>query len=164
MRGYFFGNMYLSSIQQGIQAAHVVTKIFADTPAASQEGRVLYAWASQSVTKILLNGGNQKNLEILYDVIHELAGNLGFPCAKFYEDQDSLGGALTSVGVIVPEHIYDFKMKPDDFLSFARHFGVSDDQSELRDIAWIKEALPSRRPTDSACLLYYALRTCRLAS
>ena len=29
MRAYFWGNMYLSSIQQGIQAAHVVTEMFA---------------------------------------------------------------------------------------------------------------------------------------
>ena len=29
LRAYFFGNMYLSQIKQGIKAAHVVTKKFA---------------------------------------------------------------------------------------------------------------------------------------
>ena len=28
MRAYFFGNMYLSSIQQGIQAAHCLGEMF----------------------------------------------------------------------------------------------------------------------------------------
>ena len=164
MRGYFFGNFYLSSIQQGIQAAHAVTKLFANTPENTKERDMLEEWGNNHVTKILLNGGNQKNLELLFDVFSELAPYCSVPVTKFYEDQDSLGGALTCVGMVLPEEIYSFKMTPDDFLDFVNHYGISNDQRELQDLENIALMLPERRLADSACLLYYAIRTCRLAS
>lgn len=107
-RGYFFGNMYLSPIAHGIQAAHVVTKLFVKYPwsyndlnSTIYECDVLYAWGDEHVTKILLNGGYQSNLQTIYDIFEIVCPVLKLPYAKFHEEVDALNGALTSVGVIV---------------------------------------------------------------
>jgi hypothetical protein len=108
-RAYFFGNMYISPIQHGIQAAHVVTKMFArygrdhESPAAD----VLYDWADVGVTKILLNGGYQSNLADVHSIFEIVCPRLGIPYAKFHEEEAALNGALTSVGVVVPVEIYE---------------------------------------------------------
>ena len=70
MRAYFFGNMYLSSIQQGIQAAHVVGELFTSysesrTNAMSEGGKLLWEWACDHKTMILLNGGYSENIHRL---------------------------------------------------------------------------------------------------
>ena len=111
MRAYFFNNMYLSSIQQGIQAAHAVTEMAVRyqrcgdgfTPA----GTMFYQWAEHHKTMILLNGGYASNLQDLYDFIHAgLVNEKSYPYAKFHESEDAMGGMLTSVGVVLPEKIY----------------------------------------------------------
>ena len=106
MRAYFFGNMYLSSIQQGIQAAHVVADMFIKYPmeTVEEEEGILYDWASVHKTMILLNGGYSENL-------HDLVGffdhdNNPYPTAFFNESIAALDGAITSVGIILPEKIY----------------------------------------------------------
>jgi len=68
MRAYFFGNMYLSSIQQGIQAAHVVTEMFTKYPIDHECIKFddLNDWANNHKTMILLNGGYGENL---YDLL-----------------------------------------------------------------------------------------------
>lgn len=110
LRAYFFGNMYISPIQHGIQAAHVVTKLFQkygrdhDSKAAD----VLYDWADVGVTKILLNGGYQSNLENIHSILEILCPVLELPYAKFHEEEAALNGALTSVGVVVPEAVYSY--------------------------------------------------------
>ena len=111
LRAYFFGNMYLSQIQQGIQAAHVVTKMFAKygrghEGVSALAGDTLYDWADVGVTKILLNGGYQSNLELVHKALEILCPMLQLPFSRFYEEHDALNGALTSVGVVVQEEIY----------------------------------------------------------
>lgn len=112
MRAYFFNNMYLSSIQQGIQAAHAVTELAVKyqrcgdgfTPA----GTMFYNWAENHKTMILLNGGYASNLQDLYDFIHAgLVNEKSYPYAKFHESEDAMGGMLTSVGVVLPAKIYE---------------------------------------------------------
>lgn len=112
-RGYFFGNVYLSQIQHGIQAAHVVTRMFAihGQEKKSKESEILYEWA-KNPTKILLNGGTQKNLLRIHHVIANVCKSLNFPYALFNEDEDSLNQAVTSVGVVVPTEIFDFNIDP----------------------------------------------------
>jgi len=111
MRAYFFGNMYLSSIQQGIQAAHVTAELFCQydgeevydgiqTPTG-----VLTEWANDHKTMILLNGGYLETMEDLWYFL-DYTTDKPYPYAKFHEGLDSLGGVLTSIGIVLPEKIY----------------------------------------------------------
>ena len=103
-RAYFFGNNYISPIQHGIQAAHVVTRFFVKYHNDDNitESEVLYEWAENHMTKILLNGGYQSNLAKIYKIFEKVGPIIGLPFTQFREEQDSLNGALTSVGIVVP--------------------------------------------------------------
>ena len=105
-RAYIFGNMYLSSIQQGIQAAHVITNMFAEYKNRSKRKNMLYRWASKDKTIVLLNGGRSTDLRHLATFFDDNRKN-PYPWSEFFEDEDSLDGALTSVGIILPERIYE---------------------------------------------------------
>lgn len=106
MRAYFFGNMYLSSIQQGIQAAHATAEMFVkydntDNP----EFSILDTWARDHKTMVLLNAGYSQEIHNLCTFFSEQ--NNPFPWAPFRESRESLDGALTTVGIILPEEIYN---------------------------------------------------------
>lgn len=111
MRGYFFVNMYLSSIQKGIQTAHCITKIAHEN---KQNNYVMEY--PEHMTKIVLDGGNHKMLLELHAAIADLGkqfqekypGEKWYPFAAFHEDEQSLNGACTCVGIILPERIYEF--------------------------------------------------------
>ena len=107
MRAYFFGNMYLSSIQQGIQAAHVVHEMFNRYPDANGTGATeyLWDWSNDHKTMILLNAGYGENIHALVEIFAK-AGN-PYPWAVFHEAKESLDGAVTSAGIILPEKIYE---------------------------------------------------------
>lgn len=117
MRAYFFGNMYLSSIQQGIQAAHCLGEMFVKYPDLEDSNwakdhtedqekyEMLIDWAKNHKTMILLNGGYSENLRVLaqsFDQPYNL-----YPFATFSESKEALDGALTCVGIILPERIYN---------------------------------------------------------
>lgn len=109
MRAYFFGNMYLSSIQQGIQTAHVTAEMFCKYPntewtASGSPNQHLHSWANDHKTMILLNGGYLETMEDLWRFFDK--DENPYPYAKFHEGLDSLGGVLTSVGIVLPEKIY----------------------------------------------------------
>lgn len=108
-RAYFFGNMYLSSIQQGIQAAHVVgemsVKYYAAMDGGDPDGETFYQWATHDKTMVLLNAGYSEEIHSLVQMFSR-KGN-SFPWAKFHEDEDALDGALTCVGIILPEYIWE---------------------------------------------------------
>jgi hypothetical protein len=112
MRLYTFGNYYLSSIQQAVQSAHVVSELFVKYPNElhdmhSPDGK-LYDWATHHKTLICLNGGNNEELRVLYfDKLCHIGTNLGLPYARFNEDEQSLGGIMTCCGIVVPAKIYD---------------------------------------------------------
>lgn len=113
MRAYFFGNMYLSSIQQGIQAAHAVSEMFIrfpiqDLAVQRVPGDLILNWAQNHKTMILLNGGYAATIQDLVDFFDKqsMHDTVEYPWAPFYEEQDSLNGALTTVGIILPEKIY----------------------------------------------------------
>jgi len=144
MRAYFFGNMYLSSIQQGIQAAHATAEIYNKyfpEPAhtgeycfhATEQSTMLADWAQNHKTMILLNAGYG-------ETIHELVKFFGsrsnsFPWAPFYEGKDSLDGAITTVGIILPERIYGMASlvrdcnSPDATIDHLMHYGQWDEWS-----------------------------------
>ena len=125
MRAYFFGNMYLSSIQQGIQAHHTTSELFikyreidlydyaestGDNPPKQLADRAaqadtLYEWARNHKTSILLNGGYSATLRELVAIFGNRQNP--YPWAFFNESDEALDGALTCVGIILPEKIYE---------------------------------------------------------
>jgi hypothetical protein len=124
-RAYFFNNMYLTGIHAGIQAQHCTAEMFNKYPSeesgvyewGTQEevleferevevGCHLYDWASEDKTTIILNGGYASNL-ILIESLFEDVDN-PYPWATFRESKDALNGCITSVGIILPERVYNF--------------------------------------------------------
>lgn len=125
MRCYHFGNYYMSSIQQGIQAAHCQMSLFVkyrensinydETNPTIEEIEYqnavddLYDWATYHRTMICLNAGNNKQLSEVRNLFQGKENK--FPWAIFYEDEDSLGGILTNVCIVLPEEIYETASK-----------------------------------------------------
>lgn len=112
MRFYSFTNFYLSSIQQGIQPGHAAVELFVKygrVPPNSRgtewkKNEMLYDWAANHKTFICLNGGNHKGISDIAKFFDDKRNPC--PFAVFYEDQQSLGGLMTSVGIVIPEKIY----------------------------------------------------------
>lgn len=98
---YTFVNYYLSSIQQGIQTAHIVSEL-------SLQGHPLFIeWAKNYKTIAILNGGNAKGVEDTWKTLVDIGvfADINLPKAKFHEDDESLGGALTACGIVIPQLI-----------------------------------------------------------
>ena len=107
MRYYGFGNMYLSSLQQGLQNAHTIVEMYNEYPQElhPEMFEFLNEWAIEHKTMILLNGGYSENLRELFRFFSDERNP--YPFAKFNEGQDALDGALTCVGIILPQKIYE---------------------------------------------------------
>ena len=105
MRAYFFTNMYLSSIQNGIQSAHCLQEINNEYP----DNEVLKEWATKHKTMYVLNGGTSEQMNGIVTFLTHKLNTL--PWAIFKEP--SLDNALTCIGIIVPEEIYN---RPDNDL------------------------------------------------
>ena len=109
-RLYTFTNMYLSPIQCGIQTAHLTHTLFTDWMFEDHHDpawQALISWAKNDMTMIVLNGGYSSELNSIYDQLSDCAEELGLPYASWCESNDALDGALTCVGVVVPDIIYD---------------------------------------------------------
>ncbi len=105
MRAYFFGNMYLRSIQQGIQAAHATADMFVKYAYDSSDKSLsLHDWAANHKTMILLDGGYLETIQELIEFFEDRRNP--YPYTSFNEGQDALGGIVTTVGIILPEKIY----------------------------------------------------------
>lgn len=161
MRAYFFGNMYLSSIQQGIQAAHAVADMFikyqlsktcksdgtCDFRPASIQHQILHEWADRHKTMVLLNAGYGQEIHDLVTFFAESENP--FPWAPFRESREALDGALTTVGIVLPEEVYNAaktlregpKGDPTELLEKAIVEGVSafDPWSGYSPTAWEQE-------------------------
>lgn len=103
MRAYFFGNMYLSSIQQGIQAAHCLAEMFIGYVHGSSMEKILHDWAVHHKTMVLLDGGYAEALNELHGCFKDTK----FPCGIFKEEEAALNRTTTCVGIILPERIYE---------------------------------------------------------
>lgn len=117
LRFYAFANFYLSSIQQGIQTGHAAvdivrkyTKTEYDPLDPACPRQMVEDWADNFKTFITLNGGNHTGIQKAL----ELASNSGYPFVAFHEDEDSLAGLMTSVGVVLPDYIFNLRKKQYD--------------------------------------------------
>lgn len=104
MRAYFFGNFYLSQIQQGIQAAHALARLV-DKYRFDEKANMIFDWIANHETMILLNGGDMQALEDLK--VFFATDENPYPWAAFQESRDALAGATTSVSILLPEKIYE---------------------------------------------------------
>ena len=110
MRAYFFGNMYLSSIQQGIQAAHVTAELFHKYQVGPGATRTLahirlMDWARDHKTMVLLNAGYSSELWLLRNSFGP--DDNPYPWAYFQESIEALDGTFTSIGIVLPERVYE---------------------------------------------------------
>ena len=119
MRGYAWGNMYLSSIQQGIQGWHANNEIFNTYKLTSPEVKTFLAWNKSHKTLIVLNGGYADSLLDIHKALLTLASRLkrsptdqkamgvkAIPVSFFREEKASLNEAVTSVFTVLPECAY----------------------------------------------------------
>ena len=107
MRLYSFTNFMLSSIQHGIQTAHIMGEILIKNDPTPYHNEITLEWLSRHKTIIVCNGGNSKSITELYQFFAHRHNK--YPFASFNEDTDSLNGALTGVGIVLPPEIYDVK-------------------------------------------------------
>jgi len=121
MRFYAFGNMYLSSIQQGIQAGHVIGDMAVkyNGRAGWQDGQdeMYYDWAAEHKTMILLNGGFSQDLLEFNSFLEgdldsdserlneHYDGYSPYPFALFSEE--GIDDAASSFGLVLPPEIYE---------------------------------------------------------
>jgi hypothetical protein len=106
-RLYTFINYYLSSIQQGIQTAHIIPELFLANPDGAPHA-TLVDWAQNHKTIVVLNGGNRAEIEAGFRALWLGEERLQrLPFGYFEEDEPSLGGIMTGFGVILPKAIYD---------------------------------------------------------
>lgn len=125
MRAYFFGNMYLSSIQQGIQAAHATASMFTKylyDDLNSVKETMLFEWANEHETMVLLNGGDCDALQDIVDLLNTSANP--YPWARFRESTGALNSVTTSIGIVIPEKLY---------CDETRHYVRSEDRKQLGD-------------------------------
>lgn len=106
MRLYTFINYYLSSIQQGIQTAHILGEMVKKHKTPGQR-EMLDDYLQNHKTIIVCNGGNSGAIN---DLLNFFEGQNDYLYASFREDNDSLNGALTGVGILVPSYIYESQL------------------------------------------------------
>lgn len=106
MRCYHFCNMYLASIQHGIQSAHAQMELFVKySDPQCPHYLELYTWAQYHKTMICLNGGMHVNMKSLLEHVSSPDNPHSWSC--FYEDDDAVNGLLTNVAVVLPGYFYD---------------------------------------------------------
>lgn len=92
-------------MQQGIQAAHCVTKLGRKYAGPGEDAgcvQMVKQWADVDQTIILLNAGSYKNMNDILAVIERT----GLPYATFEESVEYLNGLRTCVGVVMPENMW----------------------------------------------------------
>lgn len=129
MRLYSWVNMYLEGIHAGIQTAHVQAEIHSkyqllmeDQVQAVIRGDYFESlhdnqlrqkldmyneWERNHKVIQVYNGGYSSSLRQRIRDLEVYASHFNLPFAYFHEGQDALDGALTAVGIIVPEKLYD---------------------------------------------------------
>ena len=104
MRCYHLNNMYMSSIQQGIQSAHAQMELFVKYQTPTNQKSMLYDWATNHKTMIVLNGGFLSDMVSAYQFFD--SGKNPYPYVKFHESDEALGGILTNIAIVLPEKSY----------------------------------------------------------
>ena len=105
MRAYFFTNTWLSGLQKGLQVAHCVAEMSQKAPGKPGDEEFI-DWVDNHKTIIILDGGASGDLIEIAEFFERKDNP--YPSASFCEDEYSLNGAMTSVGIVLPEEFYEF--------------------------------------------------------
>lgn len=145
----FINHLYMSPIQWGIQTAHVVSTLSVKYNKGCDQEHAYREWASDEPTILICQGGNVASLNKLQIELNLIARRLMLPQAEFNEDENSLGGIITAVGILVPENIFSCTFEGYHDLRgnnsipiYKRTDGsfVSEDQDEYKLLSIIKTA------------------------
>jgi len=122
MRCYHFSNMYLSSIQVGIQSAHAQMELFVKyNPSKAKVDAMavdlLYEWAERHKTMICLNAGFNSEMEAIKGFLK--SKDNPYPWSAFYESEEAMGGLLTNIAIVLPEDVYSVNAKTLDIAAQA---------------------------------------------
>lgn len=106
--------MYLSSIQQGIQTAHVCSALTSEYRGSRcAASKLLREWEDRDRTIIVLNGGAAGDIEDGFNRMCNVGTALGkrspYPFSIFYEEPGAIHGAAdapTAWGVVLPPEVY----------------------------------------------------------
>lgn len=116
-RLYTFTNYYLSDKQLGIQSLHIVgemanrnTNVRDREPVNDGVENSFEQWCRKDKTVIVLNGGNSASLNRIYYELQKLG--IGEDPIFFREDEESLNGALTAVGILIPDVFWKREENP----------------------------------------------------
>lgn len=107
LRMYSFINMYLSSIQQGIQSGHCVdemTVFYLVKGLCLEEGALFVEWLRDHKTIICCNGGDSDGIESIYRSLEFLCEELHLPYGMFKEP--GCANMMTCCNVVVPEQYF----------------------------------------------------------
>lgn len=109
----FVANLYLSPLQHGLQTAHVVSEL-SQLPLGDEPRAIFDDWARRDKTIVILGAGNSLGVREAYSTLSNLVAqlNMELPIAIFHEDEQSLNGAATACGVILPDHIFNARWIP----------------------------------------------------
>ena len=107
-RCYHFANMYLPALHAGIQSQHCLAEMFVKYQSPSHrfcpKKTKLYSWAEFDKITIVVNGGMSGQLQEIVELFE--SEDNPYPWASFSETEFALNGALTNVGIILPEKVY----------------------------------------------------------
>lgn len=102
----------MSSIQHGIQAAHVIQAMYKKySGTKTKDNRydafhIFDQWMKSDMTMIVLNGGNSASIkELMNMTLMTLAIDKKekYPIASFFEDQQSMESMMTGWGIVLPK-------------------------------------------------------------
>lgn len=108
---FSWGNFYLSSIQQGIQAGHCWMDMAvkyqwhkcSEHLCGEQVTETFWRWSVRDKVVNVRNGGEQEALRDLLTLFSR--EDNPYPWCEFREDE-GLNHALTNVSIVVPEHVF----------------------------------------------------------
>jgi hypothetical protein len=121
----FVAGLYLSELQKGLQTAHAVSELFAETSKAytlEEDIGTFHAfrtWATSDKTIVILSAANHAGVLSAYEQLKPLAASLRLPIARFNEDEQSMNSMCTACGVIVPEQYWGVKSVLNDKVTAA---------------------------------------------
>lgn len=106
-RLYAFINKMLSPLDKGLQVAHLTSRLTTAYNPSSEQGAMAYKWGSQDYVIVPLNGGNSRHLKDIGALLKQFeTEGMNLPFSYFRESEDVLDGALTTIGIIVPQDVY----------------------------------------------------------
>ncbi len=136
MRAYFWGNMYMSPIQQGIQSLHCLSEMYVKYRHAvggTPHQTDLYTWADTYKTVIVLNAGEMSALGKIENLM--MSSENPYAWSSWRESEDAINGALTSVGVILPERMYKAAQEKKKYWrNWENRHNLNDWEIELADL------------------------------